>query len=169
MIRRLHVAAALTAFLTILTFWLSTISVELLGTETQIAFIKQAIATGFVPLGAGPWRRRSDRRVHGSRFDRPRNPCEEAPHAIHRSQRSSHPGPCRHLPGPPRLARGLRHHVRHRAIDRARLWAGQPHPHVAQHPRRHAPRRARRGEAKRQPGPDAAPGGGVRPNARKPK
>jgi len=50
MIRRLHVAAALTAFLTILTFWLSTISIELLGTETQIAFIKQAIATGLFLL-----------------------------------------------------------------------------------------------------------------------
>lgn len=50
MIRRIHVAAALTGFFAILTFWLSTISVELLGTETQIAFIKEAIAFGLFLL-----------------------------------------------------------------------------------------------------------------------
>ncbi|MPZ61400.1 MAG: hypothetical protein GEU93_08900 [Propionibacteriales bacterium] len=50
MIRRLHVAAALTAFLAILTFWLSTVSIELLGTESQIALIKEAIAFGLFLL-----------------------------------------------------------------------------------------------------------------------
>ena len=50
MIRRIHVAAALTAFFAILTFWVSTISVELLGTETQIVFIKKAIAFGLFLL-----------------------------------------------------------------------------------------------------------------------
>lgn len=50
MIRRIHVAATLTAFLAILTFWVSTVSVELLGTETQIAFIKKAIAFGLFVL-----------------------------------------------------------------------------------------------------------------------
>ncbi len=50
MSRRIHVAAALTAFVAIATFWLSTISVELLGTKTQIAFIKEAIAFGLFLL-----------------------------------------------------------------------------------------------------------------------
>lgn len=50
MIRRVHVTAALTAFLAILTFWLSTVGVELLGTEAQVAFIKEAIALGLFLL-----------------------------------------------------------------------------------------------------------------------
>jgi hypothetical protein len=50
MTKRFHVAAALTAFLTILTFWLSTISVELLGSKTQIASVKEAIVFGLFLL-----------------------------------------------------------------------------------------------------------------------
>ena len=50
MIRRIHVAGALTASLAILTFWVSTISVELFGTETQIANVKDAITLGLFVL-----------------------------------------------------------------------------------------------------------------------
>ncbi len=50
MIRRIHVTAALTAFCAILTFWLSTISVELLGSESQIVLVKEAIRLGLFVL-----------------------------------------------------------------------------------------------------------------------
>ena len=50
MIRRCHVVAALTGFVTILTFWFATISIELLGSERQVAYVKEATTFGLFLL-----------------------------------------------------------------------------------------------------------------------
>ncbi len=50
MLRRLHPIAGLVAFLTILTFWTSTVASELSGSAAMIAAVKQAIPWGFLLL-----------------------------------------------------------------------------------------------------------------------
>jgi hypothetical protein len=50
MLKRLHLTAATAGFLTILTFWLSTVTVELFGSDRQIIAVKQAIPGGFLLL-----------------------------------------------------------------------------------------------------------------------
>jgi hypothetical protein len=48
--RRLHLTAATVGFLTILTFWVSTVTVELLGSDRSVTAVKQAIPWGFLLL-----------------------------------------------------------------------------------------------------------------------
>ena len=50
MIRRVHPIAGVVGFLTILTFWVSTVAGELFGSHQTIAAIKQAIPWGFILL-----------------------------------------------------------------------------------------------------------------------
>jgi len=50
MLRRLHLAAAVTATATILTFWATTMVVELLGSSTAVAGAKLAILWGMLVL-----------------------------------------------------------------------------------------------------------------------
>lgn len=49
-LERLHPIAATVGFLTILTFWLSTVASELTGSETLIVLVKQAIPWGLLVL-----------------------------------------------------------------------------------------------------------------------
>ena len=46
MLRRIHPVAGIIAFLTILTFWSSTVVAELFGSVETITFVKQAIPWG---------------------------------------------------------------------------------------------------------------------------
>jgi hypothetical protein len=50
MIKRLHVIAAATGFVTILAFWLSTVLTVLLGSHRQIADTRQAVVWGLLVL-----------------------------------------------------------------------------------------------------------------------
>jgi hypothetical protein len=50
MLKRVHPIAGIIAFLTILTFWLSTVASELFGSEETIASVKLAIPWGFLIL-----------------------------------------------------------------------------------------------------------------------
>ncbi len=50
MLRRIHPVAGIIAFLTILTFWSSTVVAELFGSVETITFVKQAIPWGFLVL-----------------------------------------------------------------------------------------------------------------------
>jgi hypothetical protein len=50
MLKRVHPIAGVVAFLTILTFWLSTVTAELAGTPATVAAVKQAIPWGFLLL-----------------------------------------------------------------------------------------------------------------------
>jgi len=50
MLKRVHPIAGVLGFLTILTFWTSTVAAELFGTMEQVAFVKQAIPWGFTIL-----------------------------------------------------------------------------------------------------------------------
>ncbi len=50
MLRRIHPVAGIIAFLTILTFWSSTVVAELFGSVETITFVKQAIPWGFLML-----------------------------------------------------------------------------------------------------------------------
>jgi len=50
MLRRIHPGAGIIAFLTILTFWSSTVVAELFGSVETITFVKQAIPWGFLML-----------------------------------------------------------------------------------------------------------------------
>jgi hypothetical protein len=47
---RVHLVAATIGLLTILTFWISTVAVELAGSHDLITFVKQTIPWGFVVL-----------------------------------------------------------------------------------------------------------------------
>ena len=49
-VRRVHLAAALTAYAIILTFWTSTVAVELFGSTDAIAITKRAITWGLFVL-----------------------------------------------------------------------------------------------------------------------
>jgi hypothetical protein len=48
--QRVHLTAATIAFLTILTFWVSTVTVELFGSDHLIRTVKHAIPWGFLAL-----------------------------------------------------------------------------------------------------------------------
>jgi hypothetical protein len=50
MLRRIHPVAGIIAFLTILTFWSSTVVAELFGSVETITFVKQTIPWGFLML-----------------------------------------------------------------------------------------------------------------------
>lgn len=50
MLRRVHPLAGIIGFLTILAFWLSTVTAELFGTAATVTVVKQAIPWGFVIL-----------------------------------------------------------------------------------------------------------------------
>lgn len=50
MIKSIHPISGAVAFLTIASFWLSTLAVELFGTETQIIAVKTAIPWGLLVL-----------------------------------------------------------------------------------------------------------------------
>lgn len=50
MLRRLHPIAGLIGFLTILTFWVSTVTVELFGSQSAVTTVKQAIPWGLLVL-----------------------------------------------------------------------------------------------------------------------
>ena len=50
MLRKLHPIAGAVGFMTILTFWLSTVTSELLGSTAVIATVKQTIPWGFLIL-----------------------------------------------------------------------------------------------------------------------
>jgi hypothetical protein len=50
MLRRVHLTAATIGFLTILTFWISTVIVELFGSHHLITTVKQTIPWGFLLL-----------------------------------------------------------------------------------------------------------------------
>jgi hypothetical protein len=50
MLAKLHPIAGLAAFLTILTFWLSTVTSELLGSHEMIVQVKESIPWGFLIL-----------------------------------------------------------------------------------------------------------------------
>lgn len=49
-LRRAHLVAGLVAFATILTFWISTVLVELFGSSGDVAAVKQAIPWGLIIL-----------------------------------------------------------------------------------------------------------------------
>ena len=50
MLRRVHPIAGLIGFLTILTFWISTVTVELFGSEDAVSAVKHAIPWGLLVL-----------------------------------------------------------------------------------------------------------------------
>jgi hypothetical protein len=50
MLAKIHPIAGLTAFLTILTFWLSTVTSELVGSHEMIVQVKESILWGFLIL-----------------------------------------------------------------------------------------------------------------------
>lgn len=50
MLKRLHPVAATIGFLTILTFWISTVTVELFGSDSSVTTVKQAIPWGLLVL-----------------------------------------------------------------------------------------------------------------------
>ncbi len=50
MLKRIHPVAGIIAFLTILTFWTSTVASELLASIETITFVKQTIPWGFLML-----------------------------------------------------------------------------------------------------------------------
>jgi hypothetical protein len=50
MLKRIHPAAGVLAFLIILSFWTSTVAVELFGSAAAIAVVKRAIPWGFLVL-----------------------------------------------------------------------------------------------------------------------
>ena len=50
LVRRVHLAAALTATAIILTFWVSTVTVELFGSADDIVAVKRAIAWALIAL-----------------------------------------------------------------------------------------------------------------------
>ena len=50
MLKRVHPIAGILAFLTILTFWTSTVASELFGSADMIAAVKRAIPWGFLIL-----------------------------------------------------------------------------------------------------------------------
>lgn len=49
-VRRIHLVAAVTAFLTVVTFWTATVLVELFGTHEAIAGVKGAVLWGMIIL-----------------------------------------------------------------------------------------------------------------------
>lgn len=51
MLKRIHPIAGLIGFLMILTFWSSTLGVELLGSRDMVVAVKRAIPWGFLILG----------------------------------------------------------------------------------------------------------------------
>jgi hypothetical protein len=61
MLKRIHPIAGIIAFLTILTFWTSTVVSELFGSVETITFVKQAIPWGFLILCASTGNHRSIR------------------------------------------------------------------------------------------------------------
>ncbi len=50
MLKRLHLTAATVSLLTILTFWISTVTTELSGSDHLITIVKQTIPWGFLVL-----------------------------------------------------------------------------------------------------------------------